>query len=229
MVWLEHGTQNAYGALAGAAWVDPQRYMYGANVSLKRSLAVHVGGYDAQRFPGYGWEDVEFGIRLASAGFRLFYEPTARARHVHSHTVSSFLTRQRAAGRSLVTLQTLHPQSAVWSPKVSTARWLSRRVLYPQPLRFLAQVCATFASRRWILPRLYAVVSGWAFTDGVQEQRMAPNAGVDSLRPHITTSNEAGHGHFSASYSQKVFGERVWAQKGPESHPHVIHRLVHKK
>lgn len=229
MVWLEQGTQNGYGALAGRSWVDPRRYAYGANLSLKRSLAVQAGGYDAERFHGYGWEDVEFGLRLSVLNFRLFYEPTAQARHVHRHTIKSFLLRQRAAGRALVVLQALHPQSAAWSPKVSTARWRARRVLYPRPLRFLAVACASFVSRRWILSKLYAVISGWAFTDGVQEQRMGVRVGVERLPRQGLSPDDAGNGHYSAFNGQKVSREHVGPRKILENLPHTIHRLVHKE
>lgn len=228
MVWLEQGTQNAYGALAGATWVDPQRYLYGANVSLKRSLAIRAGGYDAQRFSGYGWEDVEFGVRLAARKFRLFYEPTARALHVHPHTIQSFLVRHRAAGQSLVTLQALHPQTTAWSPSVSTARWRARRVLYPKPLRLLATACATFASRHWIVPRLYAVVVGWAFTNGVQEQCMQARKGVEDRFQRVSTPDRTRSDLFSSSGSQKVTGERVVHRVGFRHDPHAIHRFVHK-
>ncbi len=175
MVWLEHGgPQNAYGEIAGTRWADIATYCYGSNLSLKRAVIERLGGFDATNFPSYGCEDADVGLRLKRLGVRLRYEPAAKVFHAHRHTVETFLTRQRSVGASTVILARLHPDS-IEAP-LALRRWyrVSRRLLYPLPLRWILTSFAYVAETRWILPRLYANVTGWAFTDGVQDGLRTP-------------------------------------------------------
>ena len=50
----------------------------------------------------YGWEDVEFGMRLRKSGVRLLYEPDAIAHHHHSITLDESLKRMETLGISLM-------------------------------------------------------------------------------------------------------------------------------
>lgn len=170
MVWLEHGgSQNAYGELAGSTAPDPRRFCYAANLSIKRSMLGYVGGFDARHFSHYGWEDTDLGIRLADVGWTLRYEPTALVWHRHTYTVRSFRERQRAAGRSLMELLRLHPTVVEAPAALRPAYRVLRRVVYPTVVRRAAIALAERAEHRWLLSGLYARVTGWAFTDGVQD------------------------------------------------------------
>lgn len=170
MVWLEHGGgQNAYGEIAGMPWVDPSKYLYGANVSCKRSLLEQVGGFQAERFSAYGWEDRDLGIRLAARGCRLVYEPAARAFHHHAHTVSSWRRRQQLAGQSFVRLVRAHPQHAHISREALGWRYRLRMLFYRSPVGGCLRALARAAQRRWLLPTLYGKLSGWEFNSGVHK------------------------------------------------------------
>lgn len=46
------------------------------NVSIRAADLWAVGGFD-ESFPGYGWEDIELGLRLHANGVRLYYDPSA--------------------------------------------------------------------------------------------------------------------------------------------------------
>lgn len=48
----------------------------------------------------YGWEDIEWGMRLRDAGIKLFYEPDATALHHHSITMEESLGRMEVLGKS---------------------------------------------------------------------------------------------------------------------------------
>lgn len=48
----------------------------------------------------YGWEDVEWGMRLRDAGVRLFYEPDAASLHHHHLDLADSLKRMEILGRS---------------------------------------------------------------------------------------------------------------------------------
>ena len=173
MVWLEHGgNQNAYGEIAGKTWVDPRAYCYCANLSVKREFLEDAGGFDEEHFRSYGWEDLDLGIRLARRGCRLCYEPTARARHVHAHTVSSIVQRQRQLGTGAVILERLHPDSVRFPPK--QRGWLlriCRRLLYALGTSGWFVWLVGFFGRRFILPRMYEFLLSSSFKKSVQGSR----------------------------------------------------------
>ncbi len=181
MVFLERGPQNAYGAIAGATWVSPRSFCYGANLSMKRSLFLESGGYDAVHFTTYGWEDLEFGERLSEAGFRLFYEPTARAYHAHHVSLKAAEQRMRAAGENARVLHGLHPRMGVL--KSSRERWAAplRQVVFSAPVRLTLRVFANFAETRVLLPRLYQRVLSLSFYDGVHTHVDNSGTSVDNL------------------------------------------------
>lgn len=83
------------------------RYTYTSHLSLPTAIAKR------QRFREdvtlYGWEDVEWGLRLARDGVRLFYLPTAKALHHHPIDLQQSLARMETLGESLVTLSRINP------------------------------------------------------------------------------------------------------------------------
>lgn len=169
MVWLEHGGgQNAYGLIAGQRWADPTHYCYGANFSLKRAMLVAVGGYNAQAFRDYGWEDLDLGRRLAARGVTLFTEPSARATHLHHRTLRSWHERSQTVGEGLVRYAWLYPAGTVRIPRQARGwRYAVRTLVRYSPVGALIRSAAGIAERRWILPRLYGWVQVLAFINGV--------------------------------------------------------------
>lgn len=171
MVWLEHGgNQNAFGEIAGTSWVDPRAFTYGANLSLKRSLVSRLGGFDAARFPGYGFEDLELGFRLQRLGFRLWYEPTARAWHVHRKTVAAVLHCQRDLAAGFRALRDSVPELQRRSARTTpVGRIILRRLGHSPPLLGALKTVATWLERRFLVPRLYTTLLSLAFTKCVQD------------------------------------------------------------
>lgn len=110
MKWLEtSGWQFGYPTLdkhvaSGAGpYVPPSmqhRFTYTSHISISLNEAknnlfrtdVHL----------YGWEDIEWGMRLRDAGVRLYYEPGAKAFHHHPMTLTDSLKRMEILGRSAV-------------------------------------------------------------------------------------------------------------------------------
>ncbi len=76
---------------------------YSCNVSLKKVLFDSVGGFD-ESFVFY-YEDLDLGWRLSEVGLRLYYQPEAVARHLHSYDWESIERRFRgiALGERLMT------------------------------------------------------------------------------------------------------------------------------
>lgn len=171
MVWLEHGgNQNAYGEIAGEWWVDPRSYCYGANLSLKRSLLTSVGGFDAARFPSYGFEDLELGFRLQRLGVQLWYEPTARAWHVHRKTVAAVLHRQSDLAAGFSALRDSVPELRRRGARmIPVGRILLRRFGHSPAFLGALSAVATWLERYVLVPRLYATLLSLAFTKCVQD------------------------------------------------------------
>jgi len=78
-------------------------FTYASNLSLPtKILWQHPFREDALL---YGWEDVEWGRRLAQSGVRLFYEPDARGYHHHPFTDAEVWERSRTLGQSAAHLE----------------------------------------------------------------------------------------------------------------------------
>lgn len=92
------GHQFAYDLLVGKSRAD-YRFFYTSNISLKRSLLARFK-FDPW-FSGYGWEDIELGLRLTKqAELVLHYESAAVAYHDHMMTEADFVHRMKSIGES---------------------------------------------------------------------------------------------------------------------------------
>ncbi len=118
MRWLESsGWQFGYRALnrseaTGAGPFIPSdiqhRFTYTSHISLPLEIAKkHVFRTDVHL---YGWEDIEWGMRLKNSGVRLLYEPRAKAFHHHHITLKDSLKRMEILGRSATLIQEKVPE-----------------------------------------------------------------------------------------------------------------------
>ncbi|MDQ3936869.1 MAG: glycosyltransferase, partial [Actinomycetota bacterium] len=82
MRWLEHGIQFDYPRIEPGTDAGWGRF-YTANASVKRAMVERVGGFDEESFP-FGNEDLDLALRMSREGFRLLYNPDARAEHLHA-------------------------------------------------------------------------------------------------------------------------------------------------
>ncbi len=106
MQWLESsGWQFGYPTIAEHAHrflpADIQhRYTYTSHISLPLAAAKkHAFRTDVHL---YGWEDIEWGMRLKDDGVRVYYEPHATALHHHRIELADSLRRMETLGRSAV-------------------------------------------------------------------------------------------------------------------------------
>ncbi|MDD4628088.1 MAG: glycosyltransferase [Candidatus Peribacteraceae bacterium] len=114
MRWLEEsGWQFGYPKIrkyAGAFLpTDIQAdFTYTSHISLPTAIA--------RQFPFredallYGWEDIEWGMRLRDAGVHLFYEPKAKILHHHHLTPEQSLKRMETLGQSVVRMANVVPE-----------------------------------------------------------------------------------------------------------------------
>ncbi len=71
------------------------------NLSIRAVDFWAVGGFD-ESFPGYGWEDIELGLRLHAHGVRFRYDPQAIGYHYHVETLPRTREKLRQAGEGAV-------------------------------------------------------------------------------------------------------------------------------
>ncbi len=113
MKWLEtSGWQFGYPAIALFAHkflpADLQhRYTYTSHISLPLAIAKkHPFRTDVHL---YGWEDIEWGMRLKADGVQVYYEPHAKALHHHHIELPDSLRRMETLGKSAVEIKKLVP------------------------------------------------------------------------------------------------------------------------
>jgi hypothetical protein len=84
----------------------------GAFLMFPRAVWEMVGGFD-ERFQPIWFEDVDFCARIKSAGYRVYYDPAAVAKHSGSHTIRtlSLENRQRSWYGSLLEYAAKHFRS----------------------------------------------------------------------------------------------------------------------
>ncbi len=87
-------------------------YFWTTNVSVPLATIRAVGGFD-ESFAEYGWEDIDVGLRLRSAGVRAVFNPRALAFHVKPRPraagVERTIAQARAQARTAARLVRRHP------------------------------------------------------------------------------------------------------------------------
>ncbi|HRH93971.1 MAG TPA: glycosyltransferase [Candidatus Peribacteria bacterium] len=114
MRWLERsGWQFGYGMLTEYEHVTipverQHLFTYTSHISLPTVTAkAHPFREDMTL---YGWEDIEWGMRLRHAGVPLLYEPSARGLHHHHIELEQSLYRMRTLGASAAALKKKMPE-----------------------------------------------------------------------------------------------------------------------
>jgi len=73
----------------GPVRIENPKFLFGCNNLFRRQAVLEAGGYDeAKRTNG---EDFDLSGRLRARGWRLIYDPAARATHLRSDSVRSIL------------------------------------------------------------------------------------------------------------------------------------------
>lgn len=113
MHWLEKtGWQFGFAYIAEHAgkYIPPDmqhRFTYTSNISLPKETALQIPFREDVTL--YGWEDIEWGLRLRDADIPLFFEPTAGALHHHRLTLQDSVQRMEELGRAARVFAKLHP------------------------------------------------------------------------------------------------------------------------
>jgi GT2 family glycosyltransferase len=146
-----------------AEWIND---FMGGNFSVRRDIALKLGGFDEQFLKvAYNFE-VEFAYRLKRAGHRIFYEPAACIRHLRASGGT------RTFGEHLRTFRPNHAVGAYYCILRTWSGWQSL-------VRFLGRPPRAVATRHhlrrpwWIPATLIAEFSGmiWALVLAAQGPR----------------------------------------------------------
>lgn len=120
-----YGEDAARKSLAHALSRPPQERwrLWAASCSITQETWESVGRYD-DRYRGYGWEDVDYGYRLHSAGIpidvveALTAEHHGPARNAGARSVKAF-----EAGGARSTFRQLHPEAPIGEPAAGNGVW----------------------------------------------------------------------------------------------------------
>lgn len=168
MEWMTHGgPQNDFDQLLGEVQADPKNFFYGSHVSVKRA-AIGQERFSTA-FKGYGWEDFEFGSRLASQGLTLCILHHTHALHRHSYSVQDIGRRQRAVGRASHTFEKVSPGRRV-IPKRSLAKQIMRRIWLAVGFQVIYAWVVERVVSKYSLPAVFQRYSTMEYWAGVSHR-----------------------------------------------------------
>jgi glycosyltransferase involved in cell wall biosynthesis len=165
MRWMEEsGVQFGYPKIAEFAHAflpkDRQHFFtYTSNLSLPTKLLWQYPFREDVSL--YGWEDIEWGLRLADAGVSLFYEPDAKGYHHHAFTDAEVWERSRKLGLSAVKMQSL----------VGALRQSSGQASHALPLQIIPRGLKRIAYHLLALLPTYKGKHCRAFLRGMQQAK----------------------------------------------------------
>jgi glycosyltransferase involved in cell wall biosynthesis len=121
MRWLEsRGVQFGYGQIAGKDEVDPWRFFYTSNISLKKEFFDRNGSFD-EDFKNAAYEDIELGWRFKRKGLKLFYNTNAVGWHEHATSLDAACARMIKVGEAgMLYLQKIGQKPVLGEPKMSS-------------------------------------------------------------------------------------------------------------
>lgn len=83
------------------------QFAYTGNISVPTEVARRIPFLEEVNL--YGWEDIEWGMRLRDSGVQVYYEPRALAYHHHEMTLEDSLRRMEVIGESAVRIKKIAP------------------------------------------------------------------------------------------------------------------------
>lgn len=172
MEWMVHGgPQNDFDSVMGQAYADPAHFFYGSHLSLKRNALGDL--LFNESFGAYGWEDLEFGRRLARRGFSLVPLADAIGLHSHAYLLPDIRRRQRAAGQALALYQKSHPDIPLL-PRRSPARQIARAMVMAAGGQAALHLLLHFTALRFATPKIFQLYTANEFWRGIWKSGFSP-------------------------------------------------------
>ena len=120
---LHHALQMRAECLPAAARaLQPEKYVFTSNLLVRRDVLA-AEPFD-EGFQGWGWEDVEWGMRV-SARFGVRHEDNT-ATHLGLDAADVLAAKYAASGPNFARVLARHPQVIRGYPSYRAARWLRR-------------------------------------------------------------------------------------------------------
>jgi glycosyltransferase involved in cell wall biosynthesis len=148
------------------------------NLSIRADDLWAVDGFD-ESFPGYGWEDIELGLRLHARGVRFFYDANALGYHYDVETLERSRGKLRQAGEGAVYFWNKHARRGGLGffleihPALLPLKWLVYRSgLLAGPIRRLLR-WAEARENLWVCSECYNYLLWEAYYEGVFTARRA--------------------------------------------------------
>jgi glycosyltransferase involved in cell wall biosynthesis len=149
---------------AAARARDPGKYVYTSNL-LARREAFDLEPFD-EAFKGWGWEDVDFGMR-AAARFGVVHIDNP-ASHLGLDTADVLLAKYDQAGPNFARFCAKHAEAAARFPSYRLARMLKR-----QPGRALARAALKAAARSETAPLPLRIIAAKLYRAFVYAEALA--------------------------------------------------------
>jgi glycosyltransferase involved in cell wall biosynthesis len=158
MRWLESsGNQFDYGSIGVQDEIDPARFFYTSNLSLKREVLVETGELFDERFRHALLEDIDLGRRLAARGLRLKYNPAAVGRHHHAVRLAQYARRIELSSEYWVLLERK-------ASGERSNREPDDRDALPDPGRAVTRPRRDYAAYTWFLLRVAGEIArNWPY------------------------------------------------------------------
>lgn len=171
MKWLEMGYQNAYNLIRHGEQVD-WSFSYTGNISVKRRFLEETNEYFDERFPPYGYEDVEWGFRLMKRNFILMYNRNAKGFHHHQITLENSLKRIERVGESARALRTINRElfGMIMErniPAGRLTRLLLSLALRPSVMKLLVLPLARLFEHTMLSSRIFSLAHMYYFRRGL--------------------------------------------------------------
>lgn len=124
------GSTDFHFATLNACYVNT---FMGGNFSIKRKVALELGGFD-ENFVRVAYNfEAEFAFRYLRSGYRIFYEPAATVHHLKASSGGT-----RSFGQHLTTMRPDHSVGAYYFFVRTWDGWRSLVALVRRPLRAIA-------------------------------------------------------------------------------------------
>lgn len=117
---------------------QPEKHVFTSNLLVRKDV-FRQHPFDGQ-FQGWGWEDVEWAMRVTSDHAISHIDNTAT--HLGLDTVSGLMTKYRQSAPNFVRTARLHPDFVAQYPSYRIARKI-RAMRLSKPVRYLASLVAT--------------------------------------------------------------------------------------